>query len=366
MDVLARKLKDLTKVKADWCLLTDSISEMDLDILVQAKVKNPSAVLVTVDHDTPSGTVAVAHKQKRIRDFAKKWQMPYRYGAGIGYYIAMEEFIHAGDIVVCNGTHAATVGAVGALGIRSDAAGLKKILEGELVHLTATEIVPVNVTGKFDDIVSAKDFSLMLIHEKKYAGKIMALYAPDFTFADKVTICNLLPSGGIRSAYFTMEKQADGFSYRTEDVQPLAVLPDGFSKIASSSCIDGIRVNQVFIGGCAGGSIEVLRKAAQLLKNKKVSKYVRVIIAPASAKIYAQAIDEGLIEVFMAAQVLVMNQGCSACWAQSQGRCDTNEVFVTTGSINTKYWCGAQNNGIYITSPASAVKAALTGFYYEN
>ena len=94
--------------------------------------------------------------------------------------------------------------------------------------------------------------------------------------------------------------------------------------------------------------------------------YVRVMVAPATSAVYVQALEEGLMDVFLDAGALVMNQGCSACWAQSQGRCDQAEVFVSTGSINCAGWAGKAHNGIYLTSVRRAAQAALSGSLYES
>ena len=115
-----------------------------------------------------------------------------------------------------------------------------------------------------------------------------------------------------------------------------------------------------------GGSIETMRQVAKALDGKQVSRYVRVLVAPATSKVYEQMLDEGLVDPIMRSGALVMNQSCSACWAQSQGLCDDNEIFVTTGSINCANWVGRNNNGVYISSPELALKAALTGVLYEN
>ena len=122
----------------------------------------------------------------------------------------------------------------------------------------------------------------------------------------------------------------------------------------------------MFIGGCAGGTLEALRLTARLWQGRKVCPYVRVLVAPCTSAVYLQALEEGLMDVFLDAGALVMNQGCSACWAQSQGRCSAGEVFATTGCINRPDWAGRDNNGIYLVSVANAAQAALSGSIYES
>ena len=348
----------------DRALITDSLSDEDVDILVSATPACPEKVMVTIDHNVPSGTVAVAARQRKLLDFARSNSLPFQYGQGIGYYLAMET-LSPGDIIICNGRHAATVGAVGAIGLSLDAPSLKAALESGTVALDAP-LCRLRLEGELTHHVSATDLALHLIALGGLAGKLLAIHGPQLSFDQRVTLCNLLANAGVVSAFFVDELPETDVVCDLSAVTPLAVLPGDFSEIVPSSRMDGLRVNQVFIGGCCGGSIESLRKTAAIWQGKKINKHVRVMVSPATAAIYAQAIDDGLIETLMASGALIMNQGCGACWAQGQGRCDEREVFLTTGSINCANWAGKQHNGIYITSVEHAARAALTGSLYEN
>ncbi len=149
-------------------------------------------------------------------------------------------------------------------------------------------------------------------------------------------------------------------------LQPMAAPPGDAARVVPAGETDGLRVNQVFIGGCGGGSLEALRETADLWRGRTVCPYVRVMVAPATSSVYVQALEEGLLDVFLDAGALVMNQGCSACWAQSQGRCDQAEVFVSTGSINCAGWAGRAHSGICLTTVRRAAQAALSGSLYGS
>lgn len=365
-----KKIEDILQqrqaVAVDCCLLTDGIADADLTRLEHADVRVPARVRIYIDHDTPSGSVAVAAKQKRLRTFSQKWQLAYEYGSGIAYHRLMEGPLLAGDVVAACGRHVATVGASGALGIPVVGETMAGLLAGDTLDLSRFTVRRLALHGTFDVFTSAKDLALSLLVQYDWHGVIAVLYGPQLTWAERVVVCNLMAAEAASVVFLTdipaqLDERVDLGALR-----PMAVLPGDFTRIVPATAIDGIRVNQVFIGGCAGGTIDGLRQAAQWFKGRKVSPYVRVLVAPVTAAVYVQALDEGLIDVFLDAGVLIMNQGCSACWAQSQGRCDSNEVFVTTGCINAVHWAGAANNGIYIESVASAAKAALTGFLYEN
>ena len=105
-----------------------------------------------------------------------------------------------------------------------------------------------------------------------------------------------------------------------------------------------------------------MRTAAKILKGKKIAYRLRMLVAPVTSTVYIKALQEGLIEIFIDAGCLVMNQGCSADWGKSQGIIDTDEVLVSAGTYNDKGHTGSDTAKIYISSPATAAMTALTGY----
>lgn len=361
-------LKNMNETICPYYMVSDILSEEEVKKLSACRPANAERVMVTIGHDTPSGTVAAAGRQKVMKQFARENHTIYWYGRGIGYYIAMEDHLNYGDVILGTGKHITTVGAVGAIGIQ---VGFEQFLEsmktGTFV-LQSPDLYVVELNGEFEHGVTAYDLVLTLLQTKEaLKGKLVVFTKGEhLDFADKAAICNLISNAEVFSAVFSNEMLAADRSISLNEITRKAVMPGGFDRIEASKVVDGLRVSQVFVGGCAGGNIETMRYAANALKGKKVNKYVRVLIAPATTKVYEQMIEEKLVEPLLDSGALIMNQGCSACWAKSQGLVDDNEVFVTTGSINCENWAGLHNNKIYITSPKAAVKCALTGNLYEN
>ena len=360
---------DIWNKKIPYCLITDNLTDEAADRLSEIAPKYPDHVIVALDHNTPCGTVAVAEKHKKLIDYARKYKTVLYYGQGIGYHLAVDNHLAAGDILLGVGVHTPTVGAVGALGLTVPFETLAEVIEkGEFTCPAAEEYV-VRLDGSFFYHTSAKDAAFELLsHKDEYKGKLLVLTGgEDLPRTDWFVLCNLLSQSGalsvVRCASDRAEPQLIIDLFKLERK---AVLPGSFDKIVPMTALDGLRVNQVFFGGCMGGTIEVMRYIAKELDGKKVSKYVRVLVAPATSKVYEQMLDEGLMDPIMRSGALMMNQGCSACWAKGQGLVDDNEVFVTTGSYNCVNWAGRNNNGIYIASPELALKAALTGVLYEN
>ena len=188
----------------------------------------------------------------------------------------------------------------------------------------------------------------------------------ELTAAQAMDLCGLLGAAGAVTALCVREDFPADETVDLTALQPMAAPPGDAARVVPAGETDGLRVNQVFIGGCGGGSLEALRETADLWRGRTVCPYVRVMVAPATSSVYVQALEEGLLDVFLDAGALVMNQCCSACWAQSQGRCDQAEVFVSTGSINCAGWAGRAHSGICLTTVRRAAQAALSGSLYGS
>ena len=326
----------------DRLLVTDGLSPEAVEQITAVSPAAPDRVWVVIDHDTPAGSVAVAEKQKALLDWARQTGAVFRSGRGIGYALLLESGLREGEIVLSGGAHAAAVGAAGAVGLSLPPAELAGALESGQISLSPAPPLRLAVTGPLSPYLSVRDLAWTLIRSGQCSGKAVVIRAPQLTAAQAMDLCDLTA------------------------LQPMAAPPGDAARVVPAGETDGLRVNQVFIGGCGGGSLEALRETADLWRGRTVCPYVRVMVAPATSSVYVQALEEGLLDVFLDAGALVMNQGCSACWAQSQGRCDQAEVFVSTGSINCAGWAGRAHSGICLTTVRRAAQAALSGSLYGS
>lgn len=349
----------------DTALLTDGLSRTETETVTAARPGQPEKVRVIIDHDTPAGSVAASARQALLEEFARRYSLPFTGGRGIGLHLLMEDGTAApGKVLIGCGRHTAVVGAAGALGLSLTAEEMVRALETGTVSLEDTPLRRIQLTGTLSPYESARDLALTMAAEA-CPGTVLAIHGPQLSFSQRAEVCALLAGARVKSVFFTDEPGGEPLDL--SGVRPMAVLPGKpLSQPVPAALIDGIRVSQVFIGGCAGGTLEALRLTARLWQGRKVCPYVRVLVAPCTSAVYLQALEEGLMDVFLDAGALVMNQGCSACWAQSQGRCSAGEVFATTGCINRPDWAGRGNNGIYLVSVANAAQAALSGSIYES
>jgi 3-isopropylmalate/(R)-2-methylmalate dehydratase large subunit len=152
-------------------------------------------------------------------------------------------------------------------------------------------------------------------------------------------------------------------SYDLSTIEPAVVSPhfvDNYDT-AQNKAKENIAINQGFIGACSNGRIEEFRVAAKILQGKHITPTVRLLIVPASQRVYLQAIQEGLIEIFLDCGATVLNPNCSACWGACQGVIGDGEVLISTGTRNFKGRAGSPHSFVYLGSAATVAASCLAG-----
>lgn len=354
----------------DYCLVNDAAAHQSLDYLAAGEALfDPARIAVVLDHDTPSGTEAVSAIQRKLINFARQQETLFYNGAGVGYQLLLDAHVQAGNVVAGCGEHLAVFGAVGALGVKLTPQALAETMKTGQLTMPKPDVVKVVLTGRLKPSVLAKDLILTVLRElgtAKMAGKIIEFSGDAFahlTLSDRITLCNLAGRTGAVAALVDADGLADGACLQLDlgCVFVCLAKPDNFEDIVEVEQLPTIPVNEVFVGGCSGGRIEDLRVAAGLVRGKQVARGVRLMVAPVTSQVYVQALQEGLIDDFVDAGAVVMNQGCSVCWGKSQGIIDTDEVLVSAGSYNCKGCAGAPTAKIYLASAATAAASAIAG-----
>ena len=150
-------------------------------------------------------------------------------------------------------------------------------------------------------------------------------------------------------------------TYRAEDFVPVMACPSQVDKIKNVSELEGTEIDQVFIGSCTNGRLEDLRAAAEVLKGKKVADYVKLIVTPASRKIYCQAIAEGIMDTLAEAGAMITHPGCGLCCGRAGGILTDGERVVATNNRNFLGRMGTSKVEIYLASPKTAAACAIAG-----
>jgi 3-isopropylmalate/(R)-2-methylmalate dehydratase large subunit len=377
---------------------------LDLQKRGKTKVFDPDKIKLVIDHVTPAKDTKTAVQHKILRDFAKEQGIKDFFDVGrngVCHAIFPEKgFVRPGFTIIMGDSHTCTHGAFGAFAAGVGTTDLEGGLYKGVCVFKDPKTIKVEVTGELQKGVYAKDVILAIIKELgvngatdriiEFAGPVirkmtmdsrmtltnMAIEAGGTTgivYPDEVTVDYLWPF--IQEDYKTKEAALEDFKqwWPDEDAEYEKILkinastlepmvtfgykPDNVKTVRE---MEGTKVDQVYIGSCTNGRLEDLEVVAKILKGKKIHADVRVILSPATPKIFQQALKEGLIDIFMDAEVTVTNPTCGACLGMSNGVLAPDEAALATTNRN---FSGRMGKGgmVHLASPATAAATALTG-----
>lgn len=359
------------------------------------QVFDPDKIYITADHFIPSPTADAAIQYKTLQEFMREYHIrnwfPWGQG-GICHALFPERgLVRPGMLIVGSDSHTCTYGALGAFSCgmgATDAAGAMALGE---TWLKVPESILLRYSGKLPERVSGKDLILCalgllgvegaLYRTLEFAGDTIHSLGMDGRF----TMCNMAVEAGAKNgiiapdevteAYvrerstvpykvFASDPDAEYASVHDIDVSsltPLVAAPYSPGNVVPVSDLHGIRVDQVVIGSCTNGRIQDLRDAASLIRGHRFAAGVRVIVIPASQRIYMQAMKEGLIETFLEAGALIAPSTCGPCFGGHMGLLAPGEVCVSTTNRNFVSRMGHRESQVYLSSPFTAAASAIAG-----
>jgi 3-isopropylmalate/(R)-2-methylmalate dehydratase large subunit len=352
------------------------------------KIANPDALVIILDHNAPPTNSKLANDYQVIRDFVEKFRIKKFNDVGTGIcHQLMALYAQPKMIIVGSDSHTSTSGAFNAFsaGIdRTETAGLWK--QGE-TWFRVPESVKLTLKGKLRKHVYAKDLALWIIGMIGSSGAdYMSIEyhgegVKTLSIADRMVLANLASEMGAKNAVFppdeVLEKwfgkkidglwADDGATYLKEieinldEVFPVVSAPHHVDNVKAVSEVQGTKIQQALIGTCTNGRIEDLREAAELMKGKQLPKYMQMQVIPASKQIYLQAMQEGLIKIFMEAGANVLSSSCGPCLGTGQGIPADGYTVISTANRNFKGRMGNNLANIYLASPATVAISALKG-----
>ena len=386
---------DFVVAKIDHIALQDGTAPLAIKKVKELKktVKNAKIVHFFIDHASPSPRKELSNDQKLIKDFTKEIGANFNPpGEGIIHQVMVEKFVSPGDLVIGADSHTCTCGALGSFstGMGSTDVAIAMIL-GK-TWFKVPETIRVNLEGTLEKGVYSKDVALKIIEEigvnganykaLEYHGSLVKNLSMD----DRFTISNMAVECGAKTGIFEADKvtkrylklmdREDSFknikadknaNYTREvyidssDLVPLVAKPHNLDKIVPVEKVEGIEVDQVFIGTCTNGRLSDLKIASKILKGNKIKKHVRLLVAPASRKVYLDALKLGYIEIIIKAGGVILPPGCGPCVGIHQGILADGEICLSTQNRNFRGRMGNPNAYIYLASPATAAASALYG-----
>ncbi len=339
---------------------------------IGAKLWDASKIVIILDHRVPANTIKTAEGHKAIREFVKQNGIEnfYDINYGICHQVMIEEgHVKKGMLIVGTDSHTTSYGALGAFSTGIGATEMASVWATGKLWLKVPETYKIVIKGSIPKGVFAKDIILHIIGELKADGanyKAVEFYGivEDFPLADKITMSNMSMEMGAKAAMFygsndgPYEKE---FEFDISELTPQIACPHSVDNVKSIEDVEGKEINQAMLGSCTNGRIEDLRIAAKILKGKRIAKNVRMLVFPASMKVYKQALEEGLIKIFIEAGAVVMNPGCGPCLGAHEGVLASGEVAIASTNRNFRGRMGSKEAEVYLASPASVAAAAIEG-----
>jgi 3-isopropylmalate/(R)-2-methylmalate dehydratase large subunit len=392
------KAGQLIKAKLDLVLGNDITAPFAIKEFEKAsinKVFDRTKIALVPDHFSPNKDIKSAENCKLIREFAKKYDIENYFELGqmgIEHALLPEKgLVVAGDVIIGADSHTCTYGALGAfstgIGSTDMAVGM---IEGE-AWFKVPEAIKFVLHGHLGKWVSGKDVILHIIgmigvdgalyQSMEFSGEGIA----NLTMDDRFSMANMAIEAGAKNGIFIVDDktieyidnhskkpykiyEADEnadyiatYEINLSEIKPTVAFPHLPSNARTIDKVGNVKIDQVVIGSCTNGRLADLRVAAEILKGKKVHKDLRVIILPATQKIYLDALKEGLIEILIEAGAAVSTPTCGPCLGGHMGILAKGERALATTNRNFIGRMGHPESEVYLASPAIAAASAITG-----
>ncbi len=398
-DVIEPKV-DLAMSHENGALVLNQFLEIYKGTNLEAKVWDSSKIAIIFDHRVPAESAKTATNQKILREFVEKQGIKKFHDirgdeGGICHQILPENgYVRPGCVVVGTDSHTTSHGALGAFSFGIGATEMASVWAlGTVLNVEVPGTIKVIVTGKFPKHVLPKDLILYLIGKISAEGanfKVIEYHGEamhDMPTSGRLTVCNMsveagATSGivppdeetlrylkdvaGVKETVATLSPDSDAVYDQVIEIdasklEPQIACPHTVDNVKLVSEIIGTPVQQIVIGSCTNGRLDDIETAAKILKGKKVARNVRMLIFPASGRIFREAIAKGYVATLMESGAVVANSGCGPCLGIHQGALGDGEAALSTTNRNFKGRMGNPNAEVYLCSPAVAAASALTG-----
>ncbi len=381
-------------------LVINQFNEIYKGLNVAANVWDPSKIAIIFDHRVPAESKKTATNQKKIREFVanqgiEKFHDIRGDEGGICHQILPESgYVLPGGIVVGTDSHTTTHGALGAFSFGIGATEMASVWAlGNILNVEVPATIKVVVEGELPKYVSPKDLILHLIGKISAEGanyKVLEFHGStirNMSTSGRLTLCNMSVEAGATSGIVPPDEETVNYlrnvaNYQGEiefvspdddaeyiqvveidasTLEPQIACPHTVDNVKPISAVEGTKVHQVVIGSCTNGRLDDIKIAADIIRGKKVDKNTRMLVFPASSRIYQEALELGYVADLMKAGAVVMNSGCGPCLGVHQGALGDGEVALATTNRNFLGRMGNPTSDVYLSSPAVAAYSALTG-----
>jgi len=399
MDVVEPRV-DLAMSHENATLVINQFKEIYEGTGREAKPWDPGRIAIIFDHRVPAEGPKTASNHKLVRGFVAQHGIAKFHDirgdrGGICHQVLPEfGYVRPGSVVVGTDSHTTSHGALGAFSFGIGATEMASIWAlGVALNIEVPPTIKVVVKGSFPKYVGPKDLILHIIGKLTAQGanfRVLEFHGETIrkmSTSGRLVLCNMSVEAGATSGIVPADDETERYLREgagvTEKIE--RVLPDADAvyervveidvaklepQIACPHTVDNVKpvgevagtaVHQVVIGSCTNGRLDDLATAAAILTGRKVADGTRMLVFPASARIYSQALEAGYLAEFMRAGAVVMNPGCGPCLGVHQGALGDGEVALATTNRNFKGRMGNPKSAVYLCSPAVAAASAVAG-----
>jgi 3-isopropylmalate/(R)-2-methylmalate dehydratase large subunit len=398
-DVLEPEV-DLAMSHENAALVINQFAEIFKGTGLPAKVWDPQRIAIVFDHRVPAESPKTATNQKKVRAFVSEGGIARFHDirgdeGGICHQILPENgYVRPGAVVVGTDSHTTSHGALGAFAFGIGATEMASVWAlGRVLNLEVPATISVRVTGAFRPFVTPKDLILHLVGLLGAQGanfKVLEFGGPtieSMSTSGRLVLCNMSVEAGATSGIVPPDGETERYlreearvtdaieriapdsdaAYERQiavdvsDLAPQIACPHTVDNVKPIDAVKGVRLDQIVIGSCTNGRLDDLELAARILAGKKVARGVRMLVFPASGRIYRQALERGYVATLMNAGAVVMNAGCGPCLGVHEGALADGDVALSTTNRNFQGRMGNPKSEVYLCSPAVAAASAVSG-----
>jgi 3-isopropylmalate/(R)-2-methylmalate dehydratase large subunit len=398
-DVL-EPVADLAMSHENAALVLNQFLEIYKGTGLLPQIWDSSKIAIIFDHRVPAESSKTATNQKKVREFVAQQGIQKFHDirgdqGGICHQILPENgYVRPGYVVVGTDSHTTTHGALGAFSFGIGATEMASVWAlGKVLNVEVPETIKVSIRGRLPEYVSPKDLTLYLIGNLSAQGanfKVIEYHGEtirQLSTSGRLVLCNMSVEAGATSGIVPPDEEtirylreeagvagdvplllpdADASYCRIVEIDasalsPQLACPHAVDNVVPVSEREGIKIDQIVIGSCTNGRFDDLVAAALILKGKKIASSVRLLIFPASWRIYRRSLKEGILEDLVRAGAVIMNPGCGCCLGVHQGALGDDEVALSTTNRNFPGRMGNPKSQVFLCSPEVAAASALSG-----
>lgn len=372
---------NLAIINVDKIMSHDTTTPLAINAFetLESKTIQKDKIIIVFDHIVPPSFPEASYNQRQMKDFCRKHGLTFFEGEGICHTLLLERgYVQPGDIIAGGDSHTLVYGVASAIGLGMGSTDIAACWKTGKTWLEIPETIHIIMKGQLPSAVYPKDLALRYVHELTLNGARGKVIEFSGSLLETLDMYERMPIGlmatecsAVTEVFWNQAAELipdsnasyfDEIEIDANKLEPLVALPHTPDNVKAVAEIEGIEVNQVFIGSCTNGTLHDLEIAATMLKNRTINKYTRTLISPATIQIYREALKRGYIDTFLkSGAMLCMPPGCGPCIGRHLGVLGEGDKCLSTSNRNYQGRMGSPKSEVYLASPATAVATALEG-----